>query len=136
MQISTGNHYLAFVLSEECRNLILANFPQRHEVVKGDHVTVVYNIKEKDILPIQRWVDSERVFVLEAFIEADGIDLFRVSVNGRRERPMGGIFHLTYTRTHERQSADANKVFSGEIKHTYVQPVSMRLEGELRLVQK
>lgn len=136
MQVSTGNHYLAFVLTEECRNTILSNFPQHYEVVKCDHVTVVYDIKEGDIPALQHWVDVERIFTLEAFIEADGIDLFRVSMNGRRERPMGGIFHLTYTRTHERQSADANKVFSGEIKHTYVQPVSMRLEGELRLVQK
>ncbi len=134
MKVITGKHYLAFVLDEETRKTILELYPQRFEVVRCDHITVAYSFTEADVPLLQDFVDRNHTMQLNCFIQADGIDLFRVLANGKISRPLGGWFHLTYTRSESRESSDSNRVFSGEIKAEGMYSAGLKLGGTFQLV--
>lgn len=134
MKVVPGKHYLAFVLDEACKKMILGLYPANHPVVKCDHVTISYPVMEEDVNELQAVVDSNPVFKLNGFIEADGIDVFRVAVNNYCLRPDGKHYHLTYSRLESRASSDSNKVFDGEIIARSYSTAEEVLTGEFKLV--
>lgn len=127
--------YLAFVLTDECRKELLKLYPNRFDVVKCDHVTIQYDINKEELKKFQPIFDANE-FKLNGFIEADGIDLFRVTVDGNSQRPDGNFYHLTFTRTKERASSDSNKVLAGEIISSGNFHAGFKLNGTLRFLSK
>ncbi len=80
MNVVTGNHYLAFVLSEECRNKLLSLYFTQHPVHVCHHVTLAFKFGEDDIPHLQELVDSNPKFEVNCLVTSDTIDFFRVLV--------------------------------------------------------
>ena len=114
MQVTTGSHYLAFVLDEETRQAIFKLYPARHEVQVCHHITIQFKIKDTDVARLQELVDSNPRFELAGLVESETIDFFYIDVNGeplitdRRS-------HLTFSRKPEAQNRDSNRVMKGEL---------------------
>jgi hypothetical protein len=134
MKVVAGHHYLAFVLDEACKEKLISLYPKNHSVIKCDHVTIAYPVKEEDISDLQYLVNSKVLVEAESFIETDCIDVFRVYVNFYGRRLDGKQYHLTYTRSEDRPSSDANKIFEGGIVVKHQRTVNVYLTGEFKLV--
>jgi hypothetical protein len=107
--------------------------------VKCDHVTIAYPVKEENIAQLQELVDAKPRIYLHGFVEADGIDLFKVFIDYFKHRVDGKRldgeqYHLTYTRNADMASSDSNKVLGGEIIATGESAANMQLHGEFKLV--
>lgn len=134
MKVTTGSHYLAFVLDENTRNRVMMLYHQRHPVTVCHHVTIQLNIEESDVERLQSIVDANPEFKLSSMIETDVVDLFRVDVDGVLLATDQSFTHLTYTRKLEARNRDSNRVLKGEIDLTGIFSASAVLTGQFELI--
>ena len=98
MKVTTGNHYLAFVLSENQRAYLLEKYKQhlyRHNILACHHVTIANDFEEKDVNILQQIVNGNTHVELCGYIYGDGIDCFKVLVDFKAQSPLGRLYHLT-----------------------------------------
>lgn len=136
MKVTTGDHYLAFVLMEECRNKIINTWPSSHEVTVCHHVTLRYNIRSEDIESLQALIDSNPKFEIDGLVTSDSIDFFRVLVNGRMIETDQSKTHLTFTRKSDAENKHSNNVIRGEIKQTGIISARRIIDGYFQLIKK
>lgn len=136
LRVTPGDHYLAFVLDETSRRRVRLKCLAMFDIVTCDHVTIAYDFNQEDCDKLQKLVDRHPHVEVTEWIRADGIDLFRVSVNGEVQRPCGGLYHLTLSKNRVRQSSDSNRVLSGEISTRDAKPTLIQLSGEFKLIPK
>jgi hypothetical protein len=135
MEVFAGNHYLAYVITEATKQLLCEAFPPAYEVVKCHHVTIAYPVKEEDVDFLQKLVDSNPQFVTDCYINADGIDLSTVLIDGVYVRHDGKYYYITHSRTEERSSDDSNKVLLGEVDIlSHAADIPIILNGEFKLI--
>lgn len=134
MKVTAGNHYLAFVLSKESRNQLLAIYPKRWVKIVCHHVTFKYVIEESEVEQLQQIVNTVSMIQLDGFFGGNGIDAFRVSVDGRNTRIDAKTYHLTFSRAEERSSSDSLRLFTGEIPFTCKFPAEIMLDGHFELI--
>lgn len=137
MKVTTGHHYLAFVLDEATKSELLKRFPPRFDVVRCDHITIAHGFEEKDVETLQAFVDANPSFETVNFFVCEGIDLFEVMSTGpgwKYGRPLGGYFHVTHSRTEDRRSSDSNKVLEGFINVDIKVVCNIKLSGEFKLI--
>ncbi len=139
MNVVTGDHYLAYVLLNDCRNDLIDKylaFQKRHTVTVTHHVTIAYSFTERDIPKLQRIVDETSEVRLDGLLVGDGIDCFRVLLDGQSQRPSGGTYHLTSSRSTFYRDRDSNLLLSGDLHVFEVVKAQEILRGEFRLVPK
>ena len=136
MKVTTGNHYLAYVLEEEASKSLQTFFPSEHPIKKYHHITIAYDIGEKDIERLQKLVDSDPAFEAVAWQLTDIVDVCTVFVNGRHMVTDSGLTHLTLAYQEGGQSSDSNKLFKGEIECVSHIPISVILIGHFELIEK
>lgn len=140
MKIATGNHYLAFVLSKEQRNCLLAKYRHilyRHTVEVTHHITIAYNFTEEDVPTLQKFVDNAKVFQLNGLLCGDGISTFKVLIDGVSKRPIeDNQFHITASRSKLRKSSDSNDLLNGEIPTFETFEANDELHGKFYLIPK
>ncbi len=141
MKVECGQHYLAFVLDEQCRKKLLELFPPQNEVVKCHHITIAYEIKEEDIPYLQQIVDSNMGFDALVWVSAPGVEMFTVLLHMEDElnvsRVDGKYYHITHSHGQDLESAYSNVILAQcmenqrDITRT---PVTMNLTGEFQLI--
>ena len=136
IKITTGNHYLAYVLSDECKKWCLDNFPKRHEITVCHHVTIAYDFSDDDVEKLQTFIDSNPVFHISKFITSDCIDFLEVHVNGELMETSSSTTHLTFSRKLDSRNSDSNLVNKGFIQKTGEWKASGLLFGEFQLINK
>ena len=139
MKVTTGNHYLAFVLSERQREYLLnkyAKYQARHTVIVTHHVTIAYNFTEEVIPALQKIVDETKVVQLNGLIIGDGIDCFKVLIDGQSKRPVDSLYHLTSSRARLYKDSDSNLLLTGDILGFEEIEALDVLEGEFQLINK
>jgi hypothetical protein len=136
MIVTLGNHYLAFVLDDDCRKRYLGLYTKSHPVQVCHHVTLAYNFTQEDLPRLQALVDSNPSFELNCLILSDTIDFFRVLVNKRLLETDSSYTHLTYTRKASARNSDSNRVFKGELEHTGMLSAGGVLTGSFQLLPK
>lgn len=139
MQVTTGNHYLAFVLTQAMRDRLLIKYAQymkRHTVVVCHHVTIAYGFQQWQVKALQDIVDSKPIITLDGLLIGDGIDCFKVKINGEHKGVDGRTYHLTSSRSSVKRDVESNDLLSGEI-HTFATvKASDILEGTFQLIPK
>ena len=122
LRITTGEHYLAFVLDEATRNEIISLYAtSAHKRVLAHHVTVAFKITEADIDELQQFIDQTETMVLNGlamsssdYPREDGVAAFRVLRNGSSKRPIdGATLHLTLSVGDGYKPVDSNRLFDG-----------------------
>lgn len=136
MKVTTGNHYLAFVLDENCSNDISSLWPSRHPVKKCHHVTIAYNFDESQVGSLQRLVNAKPTFSIFELITTDVVDLFVVMVNGMVMKTDSSLSHLTHAFQEGAQSSDSSRVLNGDIPIKEITPAVFELTGRFELIEK
>ena len=140
MKITTGNHYLAFVLSKEQRDYLLTKYGHilyRYSVEVTLHITIAYNFTEEDVPTLQKFVDNAKVFQLNGLLCGDGISTFKVLIDGISKRPIDDKqFHITASRSKLRKDVESNDLLSGEIPTFETFEANDELHGKFYLIPK
>lgn len=139
MKVTTGNHYLAYVLDQESHEKIMNlyyDMSSKHPVVKCHHVTLARDIKEEDIPRLQALVDLNPKFVARFFLLTDEVDLFLVELDDFIRPTDRSRTHLTFSHREGAQANDSNRVLVGEIPVTGFHIVTTEFTGQFQLIPK
>jgi hypothetical protein len=110
MIVTSGKHYLALVLTKQCREELLRLYPPRYKLVKCKHITIQYDIWPDQVERLQKFVSCYPEFTAARLIRTNCLDVLEVFGNSTPFRPLGGCFHVTLSHTEERSSSDSNDV--------------------------
>ena len=139
MNVTTGNHYLAYVLDQESHDRIVKlyrDMSSKHSVVKCHHVTLARDIKEEDIPRLQALVDLNPKFVARFLLMTDEVDLFLVELDDFIRPTDRSRTHLTFSHRESAQANDSNRVLLGEIPVKGFHIVTTEFTGRFELVPK
>lgn len=139
MEVITGNHYLAFVLSKETRQRLLSkydNYIRRHGVVVCHHITIAYDFGEDDVQALQNIVDNTKIIETTVLLLGDGIDCFMAVLDDSPSRPFGGFYHITSSRSSQRSNVEANDLVIGELPVFQTVQAREIINGEFMLIPK
>lgn len=116
--------YTAYVLDQASRALLKEKFPPRYETFIGHHITQQFGVSpdvpapEDADIRVVGYVDSE-----------DGIEALVVSVNGKKQRPDGSIYHITWSidPSSGYKPKDSNNLLKNK-RYTIVRPIPIQTE--------
>lgn len=129
-------HYLAFVLDENTRAMLLLSFHPRFTKVYCHHVTIEFNLTAEKLEAITKKLGSKVKATLTGFSRNDELQVATVKVNGETKRPDGGTYHLTYSLTPPAKPVDSNRLLTytnGEPQFPLDSEIV--LQGEVKLVK-
>lgn len=98
--------YLAYNLTEDCKQRLLELFPPAFVNVHYHHVTYLYGVSENTPVPLM----PERIAATHFVRGEPGLTLLIVEVNGEKMRPDGATYHLTLSTDEGVEQVEANKV--------------------------
>lgn len=102
--------YTCFLISECSRNTLISLFPPKYQRVIGHHVTFKFgNVSEDDVPP------ESDIRVVGYVDSGDGIEALLVTVNGRKERHSGGLYHITWSIEGDYRPVDSNHLIASKI---------------------
>lgn len=129
-------HYLAFVLSDNARSMLLLSFRPKFSKVYVHHVTVEFRLTQEKLDKILQELGDPKKVVLTGFSRSDHLELATVTLNGKTKRPDGGTYHITYSLDPPKKPVDSNQLLlatGGEAM--YPMSGGVNIEGELKLVR-
>ena len=135
LTVTTGGHYLAFVLSDQSRQRMIELCDHTGRTLKCTHVTVAYDYGEADLPVLQAFIDSAKRVQVTGILKGSGITCFDVIVDNNHQRPLSSYFHLTHSIDKDHSSSDSNKFYTGEYNYVY-EPTLHTLTGSFQLVPK
>jgi len=136
LQYKSGT-YLAFVLSEKTRSELIKKYPPSFSRVLCHHVTIIFNLTEEKLKQFQ--YDQERDDDLEPIVRAvgiclgQGIEAFKVDVEGEDRRYDGNFYHLTHSVEPPRKPVESNDLLKTRPPTTSFNKKWIVLEGEFEL---
>lgn len=139
MLVTTGNHYLAYVLDQRTRDNLLVWHGEHlrwHSVIVCHHITIAYDFTPEQLPILQEFVNTNPVFTTDKYLLGDGIDCFTIKANSIEDRPLGGKFHLTAARSTSRSNKESNDLISGIIPTSNTHDAWMYLNGSFQLIPK
>lgn len=139
MLVTTGNHYLAYVLDQRTRDNLLVWHGEHlrwHSVIVCHHITIAYDFTPEQLPILQEFVNINPVFTTDKYLLGDGIDCFTIKANFIEDRPLGGKLHLTAARSTSRSNKESNDLISGIIPTLNTIDALMSLKGSFQLIPK
>lgn len=107
--------YEAFVLTEECRQLLAVLYPPKYPDWIGHHVTHRFGI-ERPADPAATLAYGIVRFDVEiiGYVEEDGLEAFVCTVDKGSQRPDGKTYHLTWSldRKKGKKPVDSNQLIA------------------------
>jgi len=99
--------YTAHVLDKKTRRELAKTFPPKYPEFVGHHVTLKFGVPKDTPIP-----SSAKVEVVGYADDGEGLEALIVSVNGKKVRPDGGVYHITWSldRSKGRKPVDSNKL--------------------------
>lgn len=122
---NTKSGYLAYKLSDNSRNELLAHFPPKNPEIICEHVTVKFPAKSTDELP-----SAPKEAHCVGYASEDGLEALIVEVNGSTKRPDGKTYHITLSldRSKGKKPVLSNALVAKGFKH--VTPIAIHLTPE------
>jgi len=119
--------YTAYVLTDDSRDALLGKYPPKYSKVIGHHVTVDFGVPAGTTAP-----ENADVVVHGIKDSGDGLEALVVSVNGSRERPNGGFYHITWSLEPDKYSPkDSNALMSNGKRYTIALPIPLETVPEV-----
>jgi hypothetical protein len=136
--MNPNNCYLAYVLTEDCRQELLSFYPPRGgKKAVCHHVTISYNLNPERLDYYQQLIASDPVLEVHTIICTDIIDFFRVKINGKHYKTDQSMTHLTHSKLESAKNRDSNRVILGEyLGNVYRYSAGGILSGEFKLLPK
>lgn len=94
--------YSAYVLSKKSRSLLLNKFPPKFSKVDAHHITVKFGLDKTDRIPNQSKIQAV------GYACDKSLECCVISINGRTERPDGGVYHITLSYEYNRKPVESN----------------------------
>lgn len=129
--------YLAFVLTDESRSLLLSICPPTYSKVICHHVTIAFEVSAEKLKKFQAaYVSVDPMIEVTGVRIGENVDCFTVNVDGSSRRTFGDgqHYHVTLSVEPPAKPVDANKLFRssiGEVK--FETPI--KLSGTFQLLK-
>jgi hypothetical protein len=98
-------YFTAYNLTKASRRELMKHFPPKFNLV-AHHVTVEFDVPEDT--PVPGYAELKVV----GYASDDTLEALVVSVNGTTTRKDGSTYHLTWSKTSDRSSAESNAVIA------------------------
>jgi hypothetical protein len=120
--------YTAYALTEKSRKVLYMLYPPKYPDFLGHHITEKFGVPSNTPVP-----EEPTLVELVGYIDnGEGVEGFLVEIDGLRDRPDGGKYHLTW-------SINRKKGFKPVHTNNYVlesKPISpVRIEVEPKLLK-
>lgn len=126
------DHYLAWVLTEGSRRILLDRFPPRFSQILCHHITVQYDLTEDILWEAENCHAGARVQVV-AHVSDASLECLVVSIGGATTRKDGSTYHITHSLENPRRPVDSNALLRASgFTPSFEEPV----EAVLMLVKK
>lgn len=127
--------YLAFVLDDECRASLIAQFQPKHPHLVCHHVTVLFNLTERGLQELQARVVSEPVLKVIGYTNTAELDVLSVTLDGQAERvkSVGGYYHVTHSIEAGVKPVRSNGVLEARGGKPQTSCDPLKLTGEFKL---
>lgn len=106
--------YLAFVIDERSRALLLERLPAKFEKVIAHHVTIIMPKTTDEAVKMRRLMlqlaDQEHDVEVTCHYVGEHIEAAGVIFNGDKKRPTGGFYHVTLSLEPPAKPVDSNKL--------------------------
>ena len=138
--MSTANesaYYLAYVLSNACRERLVELYRPKFQKLVCRHITLWYptiNVSYQDLERMQiKLMNTVKPGSLAScgYAEGFGIDCAAVTLDDSMERIDGGFYHVTLSRCLERADSESNQLRSSIVTGT-----THPLDGTFELIKK
>ena len=126
------NHYLAFVLSEVSRTLLLQKFQPKFSKVIAHHITLDFCPTQKSIDDYQDMLSLCPIVTVYGYAQGDGVECVAVNCANTSQRLDGKFFHITLSVEPPHKPVESNLLFD-QIK---LLMSGLLLSGTLELVRK
>lgn len=129
--------YIAFVLSQQSQEALLARFSPSFVRVIAHHVTLAFGCTE-EVLPLVLaqlgWEPGQQdVTVVDYYQSTEvGVDCVTVSINGNEEREDGSRYHVTLSVAAGVSPVASNKIVTGVPARG--RSVGLPLTGEIQFI--
>lgn len=120
--------YTAYVLSQESREVLKKKFPPKFSTFVGHHITVQFGVPANTPLP----PETQDIRVVGYSSKEDEIEALVVSIDGRKNRPDGKLYHITWSLNSDKgiKPVDSNGLLRLE-KYTLIMPIKITATPEL-----
>lgn len=146
MQVTTGNHYLAFVLDEDSRTYLRRYHTNQDQDFVCHHVTIAYEITPELIPRLQALVDARPTMRINMKASWDShtvlivtIELIPHQPTIRRITPEGGVNHITLVMLPGESARYSNELLgptSASMPTAYEMIDRYTLTGSFQLIPK
>jgi hypothetical protein len=113
---------IGWLLAEEDREKLLAQFPPSYEKVVAHHVTLQTNA-EREPLP-----GPVRAEVVGRTDDGRGVEAMVVAINGSTDRHDGSTYHITWSLGAQRRARESNDVLEERGWDDLDHPIPVQLE--------
>ena len=113
---------IGWLLSEDDRSKLLAQFPPRYDNVVAHHVTLQSNAERE---PVPRAVKAEVVGRTDS---ENGVEAMVVAIDGSTDRHDGSTYHITWSLGDGRRARESNDVLKDRGWEELDHPLPIRLE--------
>ena len=123
--------YLAFVLDNKSRELLLKAFPPLFDKVICHHVTIKFNDVHED--DVDQFLDVKEISVV-GYISDEYLEALVVKIHDTSKREDGGTYHITLSLDpSKRKPVDSNKLLKSK---EYVKVTPVIVTGKIKLENK
>ena len=113
--------YIAYNLTARSHNEVIAKFYPKFAKVVAHHITVAFNVSDKD--PVPSKPNSAKVV---GYACNEMIECLVVEINGNRYRADGKLFHVTLSHTREAKPVMSNDLLQAQV-YTECEPFDIEV---------
>ena len=113
--------YTGYLLTDQTRSKLLAQFPPKYERVVGHHITEKFGVGPEVPAP-----DMPSSVMVVGYIDSgDGVEGLLVAVNGSTNRKDGSKYHITWSLANGRKPVETNNYVNDAVD---VEPIAIAVE--------
>lgn len=122
--------YTAYVLTNEAREVLQANFPPKYSKFIGHHVTINFGVPADAEVP-----EAAELKVVGRKDSGDGLEALVVSVNGETQRADGSTYHITWSLEPDKYSPKDSNALLKDGARNYTLSVPIYIETAPQLLK-
>lgn len=118
----TGRQTVGWRLDPAQRQALVEMFPPRHAFTIADHVTLKAKVSPDTPLPLDCFAE-----IVGHIDDGRGVEAMIVAIDGRTDRPGGGVYHVTWSLGPGRHARESNDVIA-KYGWRMISPITIVLE--------
>ena len=113
---------IGWLLADEDREKLLAQFPPTYEKIVAHHVTLQTNAEREPLPP------AVKAQIVGRTVDGKGVEAMVVAIDGSTDRHDGSTYHITWSLGDGRRARESNDVLRDRGWDDLDHPIPIRLE--------